>query len=88
MVIKISKNKRLIIEACWDKADDRWERWFSVTAAFSRKVDNAGFDFFMDIARFYFRFSINDKRFWDCRPNSSRTRILKSCFNNTNRTYF
>ena len=60
MVIKISKNKRLIIETCWDKADDRWERWFSVTTAFSRKVDNAGFDFFMDIARFYFRFSINE----------------------------
>lgn len=65
MTINISKNKRIIIEMYWDKADDRWERWFSVTTAFSRKVDNAGFDFFMDIARFYFRFSINDKRFWD-----------------------
>jgi hypothetical protein len=64
MTINISKNKRIIIEMYWDKGND-WERWFSVTTAFSRKVDHAGFDFFMDIAKFYFRFSINDKRFWD-----------------------
>ena len=51
MVIKISKNKRLIIETCWDKADDRWERWFSGTTAFSRKVDNAGFDFLSSFSR-------------------------------------
>ena len=62
MTIKISKNKRIIIESTWEEEPTSW---FSFTTAFSRKVDNAGFDIFLELGKFYFRFSINDKRFWD-----------------------
>lgn len=62
MIIKISKNKQIILETSWTKED--WQ-WFGATIAFTRKIDHAGFDFFMELGRFYFRFSINDKRFWD-----------------------
>ena len=60
MRIKISKNKRIIIESAWEEEPTSW---FSFTTAFSRKVDNAGFDIFLELGKFYFRFSINDKRF-------------------------
>ena len=62
MTIKISKNKRIIIESAWEEEPTSW---FSFTTAFSRKVDNAAFDIFLELGKFYFRFSINDKRFWD-----------------------
>ena len=62
MTIKISKNKRIIIESAWEQEPTSW---FSFTTAFSRKVDNAGFDIFLELGKFYFRFSINDRRFWD-----------------------
>ena len=62
MTINISKNKRIIIESVWETEPTSW---FSFTTAFSRRVDNAGFDVFLEVGKFYFRFSINDKRFWD-----------------------
>ena len=62
MKINISKNKRIIVEAVWEKD---FSSWFAFTTSFSRKVDNAGFDIFLELGKFYFRFSINDKRFWD-----------------------
>ena len=65
MTIKISKNKRIIIESQLDHHRPFSDYWFSFTTAFSRKVDNAGFDIFLELGKFYFRFSINDKRFWD-----------------------
>jgi len=67
MNINISKNKRIIVETAWKKDPISW---FSFMTVLSRRVDNAGFNIFLELGKFYFRFGINDKRFWDSKRNT------------------
>ena len=58
----ISKYKRLYFSYVFTKED--WS-WFELLISWTRRIDNAGFDIYLEILWFSFRFSLQDRRFWD-----------------------
>ena len=58
----ISKYKRVYFSYVFTKED--WS-WFEFLISWTRRIDNAGLDIYLEILWFSFRFSLQDARLWD-----------------------
>jgi hypothetical protein len=67
LTIGISTNKQIVFSFIYTKKE--WS-WFEFLVSWTRRIDNAGLDVYLEILMLAFRCAITDKRLWDYQRNS------------------